>query len=192
MSVGVQNDSRPGDPRPLGAEGAKAADWDTIKEEVTDIAGAAVERGRTFVESARAQATDYVDRRKNDAAQSVSDFATSLRETRRSFEDRPNIAAFFDSATEGLEQLSDTIRERSFAEIFNEVEVAMRRRPTLVAAASLTAGFMFARFIKASAEGMRDQRQQDAYARARPSGQRMPPPYGGQGARNRDFRGQDI
>jgi hypothetical protein len=66
----------------------------------------------------------------------------------------------------------------------------MRRRPTLVAAAGLTTGFLFARFIKASAQDMREaERRDDKPRRAEP---RVPPPYGGQGARNRDFRGQDI
>ena len=193
MSVGFQDNSNPGGPRRTGAaEDAAPADWSALKDDVTGIASEAVERGRTFVESARAQATDYVDRRKNDAAQSVADFAGSIRETRRSFEDRPNIAAFFDSAAEGLDQLADTIRERSFAEIFNEAEVVMRRRPTLVAAAGLTTGFLFARFIKASAQDMREMERRNRTAAPRRPEQRVPPPYGGQGARNRDFRGQDI
>jgi hypothetical protein len=192
MSVGFQNNGSPGDPQRSSAAGAEPADWNTLKEDVSEIASEAVERGRTFVDSAKAQATDYVDRRKSDAAQSVADFARSIRETRRSFEDRPNIAAFFDSAAEGLDRLSGTIRERSFAEMFNDVEVVMRRRPTLVAAAGLTTGFLLARFVKASAQDMRGAELRDRTAGPRRAGQRVPPPYGGQGARNRDFRGQDI
>jgi len=176
------------------AETAKPADWEALKEDVTGIAGAAVERGRTFVDSAKMQATEFVDRRKNDTAESVADFARSLRETRRAFEDRPNIAAFFDSAAEGLDQLADTVRERSFAEMFGEVEAVMRRRPALAAAAGLTTGFLLARFVKASAQEAREaeRRVQGARNGRRQAGQRMPPPYGGQGERNRDFRGQDI
>lgn len=174
------------------AETAKPADWDTIKEDVTGLAGAAVERGRTFVDSAKSQATEFVDRRKNDTAESVADFARSLRETRRTFEDRPNIAAFFDSAAEGLDQLADTVRERSFAEMFSEVEVVMRRRPALVAAAGLTAGFVLARFVKASAEDARETERRTQGGKHRQAARPVPPPYGGQGERNRDFRGQDI
>ena len=70
-----------------------------------------------------------MDRRKDDVAQSVADFATSLRESTTSFEDRPNIRAFVDSAAEGLDQLADTIRQRSFADIFNEAEDIVRQRP---------------------------------------------------------------
>jgi hypothetical protein len=149
MSVGYQNgrnDQQQG-----------GADWDGLKEDVGEIAGVAMERGRDFLENAREQATSYVDRRKDDVAQSVTEFASSLRESTRSFEDRPNIRAFVDGAAEGLDQLADSIRARSFAEIFNDVEDVVRRRPTAVAAVTLTAGFLVARFIKASAEGLRHE-----------------------------------
>ena len=132
-----------------------------------------------------------MDRRKNDAAQSVADFASSVRETRRSFEDRPNIAAFFDSAAEGLDQLAETIRERSFAEMFNEAEVVMRRRPTLVAAARPHHGVPVRALHQGVRPGPARGRAPERASPARPE-PRVPPPYGGQGARNRDFRGQDI
>ncbi len=149
MSVGYQN----------GGSGRQQgdADWDALRDDVGEIAGVAMERGRHFLDSAREQATTYVDRRKDDVAQSVTEFASSLRESTRSFEDRPNIQAFVDGAAEGLDQLADSIRARSFAEIFNDVEDVVRRRPTVVAAVTLTAGFLVARFIKASAEGLRHQ-----------------------------------
>ena len=72
MGVGQQNTNKQQD---NGTE-----DWDALKGDVGDIADAAVERSRYFIDSAREQATDYVDRRKDDIAQSVADFATTLRE----------------------------------------------------------------------------------------------------------------
>jgi ElaB/YqjD/DUF883 family membrane-anchored ribosome-binding protein len=130
-------------------------DWDTLRDDVSDIAGAAVERGRYFFDAARDQATDYADRRKDDVAQSVADFASSLRGSTESFDERPNIRAVVDSAAEGLEQLADTIRERSFADIFNDFENMVRRRPATVAAVSVAVGFLTARFIKSTAEDLR-------------------------------------
>jgi hypothetical protein len=130
-------------------------DWDALRGDVNDIAGAAVERGRHFIDAAREQATDYAGRRKDDIAQSVADFATSLRGSTASFEERPNIRAVVDSAAEGLEQLADTIRERTFADIFNDFENVVRRRPATVAAVSVALGFLTARFIKSTAEDLR-------------------------------------
>ena len=134
-----------------------AEDWDALRGDVSEMAGAAVERGRFFIDSAREQATDYVDRRKSDVAQSVADFATTLRESTRSFDERPNIRAVVDSAAEGLEQLADSIRERSFSDIFNDFEDVIRRRPATVAAVSVAIGFLTARFVKSTAEDLRQE-----------------------------------
>jgi hypothetical protein len=181
MSMGYQNG---GNAQPDAQRGPENADWDTLKEDVGEIAGAAVERGRHFVEAAREQAVGYVDRRKDDLAQSVADFASTLRESTRSFEDRPNIQAFVDGAAEGLNELADTIRGRSFGEIFNEVEHVMRRRPTAVAAVTLTAGFLVARFIKASSQGMRANHDAQRRSGTRSaSGPRNPQARSGQGSR---------
>lgn len=147
MGVGQQDTNRQHD---NGNE-----DWDALKDDVGDIAGVAVERSRYFIDSAREQATDYVGRRKDDVAQSVADFATSLRESTRSFDERPNIRAVVDTAAEGLEQLADSIRERSFADFFNEFEDVVRRRPATAAAVSVAVGFLAARFIKSTAEDLR-------------------------------------
>jgi len=149
MGVGQQDSDRNGQ-QTVGAE-----DWDSLREDVSGIAGAAVERGRHFIDAAREQATDYADRRKDAVAQSVADFATSLRESTHSFDERPNIRAVVDSAAEGLEQLAETIRERSFADIFNDFEEVARRRPATVAAVSVAVGFLAARFIKSTAEDLR-------------------------------------
>lgn len=156
MSVGYQNGAKNQQPNSRsGGQGPEAPDWDTLKGDVGDIATAAVERGRTFIDSAREQATGYVDRRKDDVAQSVADFATSLREATSSFDDRPNIRAFVDSAAQGLDQLAGSIRERTVNDIVSDLEHVMRRRPAAVAAVTVAIGFLTARFIRSSADGLR-------------------------------------
>src|SRR4051794_23803672 len=162
MSVGYQNGGKSQQPGArTGTQGPETADWDTLKGDVGDIANAAVERGRTFIESAREQATGYVDRRKDDVAQSVTDFAHTLREATSSFDDRPNIRAFVDSAAEGLDQFAGSIRERTVNDILGDVEQVMRERPAAVAALTVAIGFLTARFIKASAEGLHDMQAFD-------------------------------
>jgi len=157
MSMGYQNGANNSQSPQSAGQPGREADWDTLKEDVSEITDAALEHGRHFFDAAPDQATSYVDRRKDDIAQSVTDFANSLRESTRPFDDRPNIQAFVDGAAEGLEQLAGSIRERSFAEIFNGMEYVVRRRPAAVAAVTFGAGFLVARFIKASAEGLRQQ-----------------------------------
>jgi hypothetical protein len=166
MSVGYENGGK--NQQPNAQRDAESPDWETLKGDVNDIAGAAVERGRHFLDSAREQATLYVDKRKDDVAQSVADFASSLRESTTSFDDRPNIRAFVDSAAEGLDQLAGSIRERSFADIFNQVEDVVRERPAAVAAVTVAIGFLTARFIKASAETMRHDYRAQGGPQGRP------------------------
>lgn len=150
MGVGQQNGNRRQD--------SSGDDWDALKGDMGEMTEAAVERGRYFIETAREQATDYADRRKGDIAQSVTDFATSLRDSTHSFDDRPNIRAVVDSAADGLEQLADSIRDRSFADIFNDFEEVVRHRPATVAAVSVAIGFLTARFLKSTAEDLRQDR----------------------------------
>ncbi|HEV7438069.1 MAG TPA: hypothetical protein VGN94_00355 [Methylobacterium sp.] len=137
---------------PSGSASAASeqADWRGLKGEVEDIADVAVERGRGLMDAARAQAQDYVERRKGDAAQSVNDLAKTLRDSSRTFDDRPNIKAFFDSAAEGLEQLGGSIDARSFTDFYEDAEAFARRAPVAVAVGTFVAGFIAARFIKSS------------------------------------------
>lgn len=152
MGVGQQDSSKRRRHNDSGEE------WDALKGDVSGMAGAMAEQSRHFIDSAREQAVEYAERRKDDIAQSVADFAASLRDSTQSFGERPNIRAVVDSAAEGLDQLADTIRERSFSEFFNDFEDLVRRRPATVAAASVAVGFLAARFLKSTAEELRQDR----------------------------------
>ena len=140
------DDDAPGDT--TGAGGVASE----VKAVAGDLRSAAVEQGRQLLEGARQHATSYADERKNEAAASVSDVAASLRETSRSFGERPHIQSFVDSAADGLEQLATGLRERSFAELYGEAESYAKRSPLVVGAVAAAAGFVLARFIKSSAD----------------------------------------
>lgn len=137
-------------PKAAPAGGDASADWNALRGDVEDLASTAVERGRGFAAAARDQATTYVEQRKDDAVHSVSGFARALRESGANFDDRPNVKAFFDSAAEGLDQLAGSIERRSAADLYEDAEALARRSPAAVAAAAFTAGFLAARFVKAS------------------------------------------
>lgn len=138
------------------------ADWDEIKREARGAAQETAEEARdagyAFVNSARDRAADYVERRKESAVQSIDDVAHTLRESSETFEDRPNIRLFVDSAADGLESLADEIRDRSFVEVYSDLEQFARRRPAVFATAAGVAGFMLARFLKSSAEEVEHRR----------------------------------
>ncbi|HEX5866442.1 MAG TPA: hypothetical protein VFY72_01960 [Beijerinckiaceae bacterium] len=119
------------------------------------MAGAAMDQGRHLLDSAREQATGYVDERKNDVAESVVNLANSLRETGGAFEGREQIRGLVESAAGGLEHLAEGIRSRSLGDVLGDVEDLVRRRPMTAAVATMAAGFLIARFVKASAESAR-------------------------------------
>ena len=125
-----------------------------LKGAASDIKAAAAEHGRHLYESAKVQATGFADQRKDATAKSVSDLAATLRESGKTFDDRPNIKAFVSTAADGLEQLADGIKNRSFAEIYADVEDYARRSPVTVGAVAAAAGFLLARFIKSSSDDM--------------------------------------
>ena len=160
-----------------GSEGPPTEHIEAIREDVTQVAGAAVDQGRQLLDSATDQATGFLDQRKDAVAQSVVGVAQSLRDATKEFEDRPNIRALADSAAEGLEQFAESIRGRSFNEIFGDLEDAVRRRPGAFGAVSMAAGFLLARFMKSSAEGIREAEFDRRRSQA--------PQVGGQGRRPR-------
>lgn len=172
MSVGnggqqrqnAQDAAQRGGGKGAAAGGAGPQDWGAIKDEVTEIAGTAVERGRhlldSTLDSAKQQATGYLDQRKDELAERVAEFGRALRDAMSEFDDRPAIRGFVDSAAGGFDQFGDALRARSFNEIFEDVEELVRRRPAAAAGASLMVGFLIARFIKSSAEGIREAEAQ--------------------------------
>lgn len=160
MATGHESNQQPGTTtQGAGGGGKTAPEWDALKGDVGEMAGAAMEQGREFLDSARDQATGYVDERKNDAAQSVIGLADMLRDSGGAFENQPGIRAIVDSAAGGLETLADNIRGRSVGDMFGDVEEMVRRRPAMAAVATMAAGFLVARFVKASAEGFRNAGQ---------------------------------
>jgi len=161
MSAGYDNGQhRTGEERP--------ADWNDLRHDVRQLGDVAMERGVNLVDSAREQVHGYVDRRKGDAAQSVSDLAQALRDSGGKLDQQPHVKAFFDSAADGLEQLSGSIRERSFEDFYGEIESVARRRPAAVAVATFLTGFLAARFIRASAHPAHVLDGREAFARRAP------------------------
>jgi len=151
--------------KPQGGAGTSAGhaakepgDLKSIATDVaSEIASTALEQSRGLLDAAKGSATSFVDGRKDTAAQSIADLASSLRETGNSFEEQPSLKAFVGTAADGLEQIATGIRDRSFAEIYADVETMARRQPLTFGAGAAIAGFLLARFIKSSAEELSEQ-----------------------------------
>ena len=106
--------------------------------------------GSDFARAIRGQTEGYVDKRKHDVARAVSDVADAIRDSGSGFAEQPNVKAFFDNAAEGVTELSEGISRRSFGELYDDVDAAVRRQPGIALAAAALAGFALFRFFKAS------------------------------------------
>ena len=158
---------QPGGPGSGGISGTdQRAEFDDLKREVEDTADVAIERGRGFAAAARSHALNFAEGRKTEAARSVGDLAHSLRDSGRTFDDRPNIKAFFDSAAEGLDELAGSIEKRTFSDLYADAEDFARRSPVTVAVATFAAGFLLSRLVKTSGTRNADDRPFDDGLRA--------------------------
>jgi hypothetical protein len=108
------------------------------------------ETNEGFAANVRGQAQDYVARRKQDAVRVVSDVAGAIRGAGAGFEDAPNVKAFFNSAAEGVEELSADIGRRTVSELYDELDAAARRRPAVTLAVAAVAGFALYRLLSGS------------------------------------------
>lgn len=134
-----------------GFEG-QSQHWNELKDDVSGIVHAATEKTWSFVHSAKEQATHYADRRKDEAVQSISGFAQSLRETGKTLDDKPHVREFVDSAADGLEQLAINLKSQSLNDYVSKAQSHIQERPLTYATLGLVSGFILARFLKSSAE----------------------------------------
>lgn len=102
---------------------------------------------QSFADTLRDQTHGYVEKRKADAARVVSDVGDAIRETGTNFDGLPQLKDFFDQAALGVDELAETISRRSFSELYDEVDAAIRRRPALATAAAVLAGFALFRAL---------------------------------------------
>lgn len=109
--------------------------------------------GGGLARAVREQVQGYAANRKQDAVRAILDAAVGIREVGAGFAGAPHLKAVFDSAAEGVEELSEDLRRRTVGEVYDEVEAAIRRRPGVALAAAALAGFALFRFFKASAIG---------------------------------------
>jgi hypothetical protein len=69
-----------------------------------------------------------------------------------------------EGAAGGLEQLAEGIRSRNLGDVLGDVEDLVRRHPMAAAVTTMAAGFLIARFVKASAEAARSGGQGSQFA----------------------------
>ena len=101
-------------------------------------------------ESARAIAGDQ----QRAAAGGLAEFASALRKAARETGDggqRSQVGRFAESAADGLERLSGSLREKDLNRLVGDLESFARSQPVAFFGAAVAAGFLAVRFLKATA-----------------------------------------
>jgi hypothetical protein len=147
-NTGIGND-KPGS-ADLKETGSRVAD--EAKNYVEDMTSRAKEQGRSMFEQ-----------QKESAAAQADSVAHAFRSTANQLqgEDKSPAGRYINLAADQVESLGRRLREKDLDAIFRDVEDLARRSPGPFFAGSLVAGFLFARFLKSSAQHRHEQEDRD-------------------------------
>jgi hypothetical protein len=103
---------------------------------------------------ARDIARNKLGEQQREAASGLGDMAGALRAAAREVEGRqqPTVAKLAQSAADGLERLSGTLRNKDLDGMVRDAESFARRQPLVFFGAAMAAGFLAVRFLKSSSE----------------------------------------
>src|SRR5690625_1447736 len=157
-----------------------------IREEASSMASDAAQGAQNIAEEVREQVREGVAYAREEAerqaregvhygADQVQRTATALRSAAQDL-DGTFQGEIFRHAADGLQSLSDDMRDKSIGEIIGDVAVYARRHPVTYLGGALLAGFALTRFVRASADHGRHHHHhgagghrngKDAYGRER-------------------------
>jgi len=159
---------------PGGLPDAARQAIDALREEAGDLAGRATGHGRSMLA-----------RRKKSAARQVDSIADALHGTARELEGGEHAMAgrLVDDAADRLQAMGRQLREKDVDTLVHDVQDLGRRAPGAFFAGSVVAGFLLARFLKASSDRVAPR---DAWRDAHADGR------GPHDAAERERRGADL
>lgn len=132
---------------------AKAADLTEgvtrrVKDNASQIADAAVD----LATSAKGKVEDAVTQRKSLGADYIDSIAQATGRAAEEFEaDLPQAASYIRQASEQIQSIAETVREKDVRELVGEVQDFARRQPTLFFGGAVVLGFAALRFVKSTA-----------------------------------------
>jgi hypothetical protein len=134
---------------------AKATDMtDSVtraaKDQASQLGGAA----RDMASSAKDKVETAVTQQKSVGADYIGSIAQAAGRAAHEFDqDLPQAAHYIRQASEQIQGVADTVRERDVRELVGEVQDFARRQPTLFFGGAVVLGFAALRFLKSSAPG---------------------------------------
>ena len=122
------------------------------EESADDVRQKAEQTAQTIVSQAQDVASSQANTQMTRAASLLDGLAQSLRQTGESIRsDQPQIASFADQTVDRVEGISSYLRDHDFNDVVRDAESYAKREPLIFLGAAFAAGFIAARFLKASA-----------------------------------------
>jgi len=121
------------------------------KDSASQLGDAALEMANTAKDKVEAA----VSQRKSVGADYIGSIAQATGRAANEFEaELPQAAHYIRQASEQIQGVADTVRERDVRELVGEVQDFARRQPTLFFGGAVVLGFAALRFLKSTAPAM--------------------------------------
>jgi uncharacterized protein YjbJ (UPF0337 family) len=117
------------------------------KDNAAQLGGAA----RNLASSAKDKVEEAVTQRKSIGADYIGSLAQATGQAANAFDsDLPQAARYIRQASEQIQGVADTVRERDIRELVGEVQDFARKQPTLFFGGAVILGFAALRFLKSA------------------------------------------
>lgn len=135
-----------------------------VNEAAMETAERARHQARQLMGEAKERTKSALADQKGVIAEQVDSMAHALRMTANQLDEqnKGSIARYADWAADGLDRLSNSLRERDLDSLVGQVSDFARRRPVAVIGGAAVAGFLLSRFLKSSAEHGESQYRHDS------------------------------
>jgi len=119
-----------------------------------DVASTAQEKAGELTSKGRSRLSEQLDQRTTDAGSQARSVAQALRSSTDRLQEDGNTQAVTvaNRAADQIERVGSYLEQRSGDDMLRDVENFARRRPWMIAGASLLVGIAASRFLKASSE----------------------------------------
>ena len=135
--------------REIGQAGSEIGEAATAAAKAA--AGAVSAQASELISNVADELTTSAEQQKERGADTMRGFAKAIHMAADDLRQQsPQIARHFHGAAEGVEKLSDNIRDKSVRELFDTASSYARQQPTLFFAGAVVAGFALARFLKST------------------------------------------
>lgn len=132
-------------------KGKAAGLSDDVTRAAKDNAAKLGDTARDFANTAKDKVGEAVGQRKSMGADYIGSIAQATERAAQAFEnDLPQAAQYIRQASEQIQGMADTVRERDVRELVGEVQDFARKQPTLFFGGAVLLGFAALRFLNST------------------------------------------